>query len=77
MRFKVGVRAKCLRQSKRLIWTHFESKQLTKHSESFLFISDHVLIHFFVLSVLLHREENVSKLLSNDAERDAGKENQS
>ena len=77
MRFKVGVRAKCLRQSKRLIWTHLESKQLTKQSESFLFISDHVLIHFFVLSVLLHREENVSKLLSNDAERDAGKENQS
>ena len=41
------------------------------------FISEHVLIHFFVLSVLLNREENVSKLLSNDAERDAGKENQS
>ena len=43
----------------------------------FSFISDYELIHFFVLSVLLNREENVSKLLSNDAERDAGKENQS
>ena len=43
----------------------------------FSFISDHELIQFFVLSVLLNREENVSKLLSNDAERDAGKENQS
>ena len=41
----------------------------------FSFISDYELIHFFVLSVLLNREENVTKMLSNDAERDAGEEN--
>ena len=55
----------------------FRVKTIDQAVGIFSFISDHVLIHFFVLSVLLNREENVSKLLSNDAERDAGKENQS
>ena len=55
----------------------FRVKTIDQAVGIFSFISDYELIHFFVLSVLLNREENVSKLLSNDAERDAGKENQS
>ena len=55
----------------------FRVKTIDQAVGIFSFISHHELIHFFVLSVLLNREENVSKLLSNDAERDAGKENQS
>ena len=55
----------------------FRVKTIDQAVGIFPFISDYVQIHFFVLSVLLNREENVSKLLSNDAERDAGKENQS
>ena len=55
----------------------FRVKTIDQAVGIFSFISDHVLIHFFVLSVLLNRGENISKLLSNDVERDAGKENQS
>ena len=55
----------------------FRVKTIDQAVGIFSFISDYELIHFFVLFVLLNREENVSKLLSNDAERDAGKENQS
>ena len=55
----------------------FRVKTIDQAVGIFSFISDYEQIHFFVLSVLLNREENVSKLLSNDAERDAGKENQS